>query len=282
MLPLVDTSPAAAFGRKPLIPRPYALSCVVPFRLSPTLFFTKAANLAPLCVSRRLLSADAYRNLALARQGGNHVEAGLTFVAEDGDDGDGREEGDGGGNTVAKEGGELAAAAVPGEEAAAGAEMGNDVGGHGSNGGAPKLEPGAGGGGGDSGGGDGGSPEGAEEEEDDLYGDLYGGLENDVGGADMDAVTSGGAGIGNGTRGDGGGAGEDANGGNGGGLDGDGVAEAGAGAGGDGMAEDVSTRAVMNALKVSENQLARHHYFGDVFRQEVVLQVVVWCCFCSR
>lgn len=209
----------------------------------------KAANLAPLCVSRRLLSADAYRNLALARQGGNHVEAGLTFVADDDEDGNAAdadgEEGKGKG-TMAENGGDLAAA-VPGEGAAAGAELGNDGGGDDSNGGGGKLEPGAGGGGVD-----GVSPEGAEDEdEDDLYGDLYGGLEDDGGGADMDASVnrgSGGEGVGNGTGGDGGGPGDGVNGA--GGLDGGGVAETGADDGGDGMAEDVSTRAVMNALKV--------------------------------
>lgn len=210
-----------------------------------------------MCVSRRLLSADTYRNLALARQGGNHVEAGLTFVAEDEDDGDGGEEGVGEGNGVAKEGVELAAAAaaVPGGGAVPGAELGNDDGGDESTDSAPKLEPGTGGGGGGS-----GSPEGAEEEEDDLYGDLYGGLEEDGGGADVDTVNrgSGGAGIGNGAGGDGGGSGEDVNGA--GGLDGGGVAEAGAGAAGDGMAEDVSTRAVMNALKVREKQGLPHHF----------------------
>ena len=233
---------------------PHLYVTVVCCRAHP--FMPKAANLAPLCVSRRLLSAETYRNLALARQGGNHVEAGLTFVAEDDDDGDGGEgeEGKADGKNKANEGGELAAAAAasaaPGEGVAAGSEMGNDDGGDGSTGGAPKLEPGADGGGGGS-----GSPEGAEEEEDDLYGDLYGGFEDDGGGADMDAVnrSSGGAGIGNGTGVDGHGAGEDVNGV--GGLDGGGAAEGGAGAGGDGMSEDVSTRAVMNALKVSKNQL---------------------------
>lgn len=52
-----------------------------------------------MCVSRRLLSPEAYKKLALARQAGNQVEAGLTFVAEEEEDQeeeavDGRESGE--------------------------------------------------------------------------------------------------------------------------------------------------------------------------------------------
>lgn len=49
---------------------------------------TQATNLAPVCVSRRLLSPEAYRQLALARQAGDPVKAGLTFVAEEEDEED--------------------------------------------------------------------------------------------------------------------------------------------------------------------------------------------------
>lgn len=41
-----------------------------------------------MCVSRRLLWVGAYRRLALARQSGDPVKAGLTFVAEEEDDDD--------------------------------------------------------------------------------------------------------------------------------------------------------------------------------------------------
>lgn len=54
------------------------------YKLAVTALFKKqASNLAPVCVSRRLLWTGAYRRLALARQGGDPVKAGLTFVAED-------------------------------------------------------------------------------------------------------------------------------------------------------------------------------------------------------
>lgn len=46
---------------------------------------TQAANLAPVCVSRRLLSSSAYQRVALARQAGDAVHAGLTFEAEEED-----------------------------------------------------------------------------------------------------------------------------------------------------------------------------------------------------
>lgn len=39
-------------------------------------------------MSRRLLSPEAYRQLALARQAGDPVKAGLTFVAEEEDEED--------------------------------------------------------------------------------------------------------------------------------------------------------------------------------------------------
>lgn len=76
---------------------------------------------------------------------------------------------------------------------------------------------------------------GVEAADDDLYDDLYGGLDDDV---DMDIVKPSGDG------GDGDdAAGDDA------GRDG-GETRGSSGGGGDGAAEDVSTRAVMNALKV--------------------------------
>ena len=43
----------------------------------------QASNLSPVCVSRRLLSTRAYRRLALARQSGDPVKAGLTYVADE-------------------------------------------------------------------------------------------------------------------------------------------------------------------------------------------------------
>lgn len=194
-----------------------------------------------MCVSRRLLSADAYHNLALARQAGDHVEAGLTFVAEDDDEEEEEEEREskGASRKATEEGTQHAAGAAASQGAAsAGTNAGNDTGS--DNNGAPREGSNADGGGGVS-----GSPDGAEEE-DDLYGDLYGGLDDDDGGADMDVVPNTSA------EGDGGDIGVGVMG-AGGGLDGGGVAEAGAGGGGDGMVEDVSTRAVMNALKVREN-----------------------------
>lgn len=195
-----------------------------------------------MCVSRRLLSADAYHSLALARQAGDHVEAGLTFVAEDDDDEE-EEESKVASRNAAEEGIHGAAGAasqVAGGQgtASAGADVGNGDGN--DNDGAPQGETNADGGGS----GAKGSPDGAEEE-DDLYGDLYGGLDDNDGGVDMDVVPKASA-VGGGDTGDGvKGVGV--------GLDGGSVAEAGAGGGGDGMVEDVSTRAVMNALKVRED-----------------------------
>lgn len=202
----------------------------------------KAANLAPVCVSRRLLSADAYHSLALARQAGDHVEAGLTFVAEDDDEEEG--ESKGARKNAAGEGIHDAASAasqMAGSQgaAAAGADMGGSDGG--DKNGATEGESNA-----DGGGGGVNDPRDGAEEEDDLYGDLYGGLDDDDGGADMDVVPNASAG------GDGGDLDVDIKG-AGGGLGGGGVIDAGAGGGGDGMVEDVSTRAVMNALKVREN-----------------------------
>lgn len=211
----------------------------------------KAANLAPVCVSRQLLSEGAYRSLALARQAGDHVEAGLTFEPEEGYD-DEEERGTGAGVKPKQEGGVNDGAAMgEGVTPAGVAEMdgGDNSHGDGINNTPPKLATGeSGGGGGD------GSPDGAEEE-DDLYGDLYGGLDDDGGGGtDMDGgVRNGGGGGGgqDGAGGDGGGVGGEGQGA--GGLNGSGAVEAG---GGDGMAEEVSTRAVMNTLKVREAGLS--------------------------
>ncbi|CAM9775822.1 unnamed protein product [Ectocarpus sp. 13 AM-2016] len=202
-----------------------------------------AANLAPVCVSRQLLSEGAYRRLALARQAGDDVEAGLTFEPEEEYD-DEKERGTGAGVKPKEEEGVNAGTAMgEGATPASGTEMdGGDNGcGDSINTTPAQLATD------DSGGGGGGSPDGAEEE-DDLYGDLYGGLDDDGGGgADMEGGGRNGGGGGggqDGAGGDGGGVGEEGQGA--GGLNGGGAVEAG---GGDGMAEEVSTRAVMNALK---------------------------------
>lgn len=212
----------------------------------------KAANLATVCVSRRLLSAEAYRDLALARQAGDPVEAGLTYVAEaDGDeDGDEDEDDEGQGKgapgrRIAEEEANNAAAGhgTVGEGlASAGEEMGRN--GNGGMDEAALTESAADA----NSGGDGGGDPGEEEEEDDLYGDLYGGLDDEDGGggADMEStVRNGGGGAGGETSAEGGSGGGERNGT--GGFDGAGAAEDDAGGG---MTTDVSTRVVMNALKV--------------------------------
>ena len=86
--------------------------------------FEQAANLSPVCVSRRLLSAEAYRHLALARQGGDPEQAGLTFVAEEDEEEEGVA-GEGGGpdgawTGVGEEEGAGQAADAEGEGASAG------------------------------------------------------------------------------------------------------------------------------------------------------------------